>query len=93
MRRLLRWPVALAIPFRVVAAVNDERNARRLARHLDCTMGEARTLYRLARRDGYGAAYDAVFPPAADAGHAMTELPAVPESPGAQDELRSGPAA
>lgn len=62
MRRLLRWSSALAVPFRMLGAIGDERNARRLARHLNVPLPEARTLYRLARRDGYGAAHDAVFP-------------------------------
>ena len=62
MRRLLRWPSALAAPFRMLGAISDERNARRLAKHLHCSLPEARMLYRHARREGYGAAHDAMFP-------------------------------
>lgn len=63
MRRLLRWSSALAFPFRMLGVIGDERNARRLARHLNVPLPEARTLYRVARRDGFGAAYETVFPP------------------------------
>jgi len=40
----------------------DERNIRALARHLGCSKDEARRLYVAARQDGYGAAYQKVFP-------------------------------
>lgn len=40
----------------------DERNIRALARHLDCSMDDARKLYLASRIDGYGAAYRQVFP-------------------------------
>ena len=59
--RLLRWPATLARPFRALAAARDERNIRRLGRHVGCSMDDARELYRLSRRDGYGAAHEAVF--------------------------------
>jgi hypothetical protein len=39
----------------------DEANIRRLARHLGCPVETARQVYVLARRDGYGAAHQAVF--------------------------------
>lgn len=61
MRRFPRLPARLS-PLRLLAAISDERNARRLARHLGCSLADARTVYRLARRDGYGAAYETVFP-------------------------------
>jgi hypothetical protein len=40
----------------------DERNIRALARHLGCSKDDARRLYVAARKDGYGAAYQKVFP-------------------------------
>jgi hypothetical protein len=39
----------------------DEDNIRRLAAREDCSIDDARRLYVLARRDGYGAAHRAVF--------------------------------
>ena len=39
----------------------DVRNVRALSRHLDCSISTARSLYHLARRDGYGAAHQRVF--------------------------------
>jgi hypothetical protein len=61
MRRFLRWPATLARPFRALTAARDERNIRRLGRHVGCSIDDARELYRLSRRDGYGAAHEAVF--------------------------------
>ena len=46
---------------RGLRAVDDERNARRLARREQCSLADARRLYRLARERGYGAAHDEVF--------------------------------
>ena len=40
----------------------DERNVRALARHLGCSIEDARRLYLLSRRDGYGSAFRQVFP-------------------------------
>lgn len=64
MRRLVRLmllgAVAGALP--VLKRTGDERNVRALARHVGCSVGTARRLYQLARRDGYGAAYARVFP-------------------------------
>ena len=45
-----------------VGHAGDERNIRALARHLDCSMDDARKLYLASRIDGYGAAYRQVFP-------------------------------
>ena len=39
----------------------DRANIRRLAAHIDCSLDDAAQLYRLARRDGYPAAYQSVF--------------------------------
>jgi hypothetical protein len=39
----------------------DEDNIRRLAAREGCSIDDARRLYRLARRDGYGAAHRSVF--------------------------------
>ena len=61
MRRVPRVPALLAGPFRALVSAYDERNVRRLARRLGCSMDEAREVYRLARRDGFGSAHDAVF--------------------------------
>jgi hypothetical protein len=45
-----------------IGHAGDERNIRALARHLDCSMDDARKLYLASRIDGYGAAYRQVFP-------------------------------
>ena len=47
---------------RALDHASDERNIRVLARHLGCSKEEARRLYVSARQDGYGAAYQKVFP-------------------------------
>ena len=60
-RRVPHVPAILALPLRALATAYDERNIRRLARRLHCSMDEAREVYRLARRDGFGAAHDAVL--------------------------------
>jgi hypothetical protein len=41
---------------------SDERNVRALVRHVGCSKETARRLHRLARQEGYGAAYVRVFP-------------------------------
>lgn len=51
----------------------DERNIRALAAHVGCSLADARRLYRLSRRIGYGAAYAAVFP-----GRAIRGVPPYP---------------
>src|SRR5205823_12811846 len=63
----------------------NEANIRRLALHESCTMEEARRLYFLARRDGYGAAHRAVFGDGPRGG----QIAARAEGPGA--EAISGP--
>jgi methylphosphotriester-DNA--protein-cysteine methyltransferase len=47
---------------RFIDRAGDERNVRALARHLGCSNDEARRLYAAARKDGYGAAFQQVFP-------------------------------
>ena len=61
MRRVPRVHALLMSRFRALVAAYDERNIRRLAHRLGCSMDEAREVYRLARRDGFGAAHEAVF--------------------------------
>lgn len=96
MRRLLRWPARLS-PLRLLAAISDERNARRLARHIGSSLADARTVYRLARRDGYGAAYDAVFPngtPVRRQARAVSDRRAASgESPALEGEVSQAPPA
>jgi hypothetical protein len=46
----------------LIGRAGEERNVRALALHLGCSPETARRLYRLARKDGYGAAYMRVFP-------------------------------
>jgi hypothetical protein len=55
-----RLPDARAV-VRMLRHPRDEANIRRLASHLDCPIETARQVYVLARRDGYGAAHQAVF--------------------------------
>lgn len=64
MRRLAGLAVAMAtaLGWILLGRATDERNIRALARHVGCTPAEARRLYRLARKVGYGAAYAQVFP-------------------------------
>jgi len=80
MRRRLAAALAAmsALAYVVVGRATDERNVRVLAEHVGCTRAEARKLYRLARRIGYGAAYAEVFPGRAIPGVAPfpTDLPA-----------------
>jgi hypothetical protein len=52
----------VAYIYHAVGHLGDERNVRALARHLDCSMDDARKLYQVSRIDGYGAAYRQVFP-------------------------------
>lgn len=53
---------ALAYARRAVERAGDERNIRALARHLGCSVDDARRLYVASRQDGYGAAYQKIFP-------------------------------
>jgi hypothetical protein len=50
------------VSLRSIARGGEERNIRALARHLGCSIEDARRLYVAARRDGYGVAYRQVFP-------------------------------
>lgn len=52
----------VAYGLRAVGRVGVDRNVRALADHLGCSTDDARRLYFLARRDGYGSAYRQVFP-------------------------------
>jgi hypothetical protein len=61
MRRQLRWAATLANPFGALTRLWDERNIRRLSRHLHCSIGDAREIYVRARRDGFGSAHAAVL--------------------------------
>ena len=47
---------------RAIGQAGDDRNIRALARHLGCSTDDARRLYFLARRDGYGSAFAQMFP-------------------------------
>lgn len=64
----------------------DERSIRALARHLGCSRDEARRLYFAARHDGYGAAYQKVFPqgrpPMKDPSSPVTSVPVRPRKAG-----------
>jgi hypothetical protein len=51
----------IGLAFEAIRLGRDEVNIRTLARHLGCSVADARRLYHLSRRDGYGAAYEAVF--------------------------------
>jgi hypothetical protein len=53
---------AAALGWLGLGRASDERNIRALAAHIGCSKDEARRLYRLSRRVGYGAAYMKVFP-------------------------------
>ena len=53
--------VGLRLAGRLVDRSSDARNVRALAAHLDCSLDDARRVYRLARQYGYGAAYEQVF--------------------------------
>jgi len=60
--RVIPGFVAGALGVRYVAGrLRDEQNIRRLAAHEGCSIAEARQLYAIARREGYGAAQRAVF--------------------------------
>jgi len=61
MRHLFRLVATLGIAYQAVRLGRDETNVRRLARHLGCSLADARRLYQLSRRDGYGSAYATVF--------------------------------
>lgn len=52
----------VAYVHRAVGRAGDDRNVRTLARHVGCSIDDARRLYVLARQDGYGSAYRQVFP-------------------------------
>jgi len=51
--------IVASIP--IIGRLTDERNIRTLARHVGCSQDDARRLYHLARKHGYGAAYTEVF--------------------------------
>ena len=53
---------ALAGALSLMGRMDERRNVQALARHVGCSMETARDLYRLARREGYGAAYVHTFP-------------------------------
>ena len=53
---------ALAGALSVIERLDEQRNVRALARHVGCSVETAHGLYRLARREGYGAAYVHTFP-------------------------------
>ena len=63
MRRIVGAALAAAsfLALRLGDRLADERNIRRLAEHEGCSYRDARRLYRLARREGYGAAHGQVF--------------------------------
>ena len=62
-RRFLAFAAALtAVGYMALGRATDERNIRALADHVGCSAAEARRLYWLSRRLGYGAAYSEVFP-------------------------------
>jgi hypothetical protein len=61
MRHLFRLVATLGIAYEAVRLGRDETNIRRLARHLGCSLADARRLYQLSRQDGYGSAYATVF--------------------------------
>lgn len=53
---------AAVVTVPLLERASDERNVRTLARHVGCSIETARQLHRLARREGFGAAYASVFP-------------------------------
>jgi hypothetical protein len=62
-RRLAAVAAALTlVGYVALGRATDERNIRALAKHVGCSVAEARRLYWLSRRLGYGAAYAEVFP-------------------------------
>lgn len=86
MRRLTRMVLiaVAAVAPTFVGRASDERNVRALARHLGCSTETARTLYRLARRDGYGAAYAQVFP-----GRAIPGIPPFADAAGGESRAEA----
>jgi hypothetical protein len=56
--------IAATVPAAILDVIGQRRheaNIRRLAEREGCSIDDARRLYFLARRDGYGAAHRAVF--------------------------------
>jgi hypothetical protein len=80
MRRIPVVRALIAVVVRRVRAREDEGNVRRLARHLDCSTSDARSVYRLARERGYGAAYVAVF-------GAKTNAPRLEQREGSRQQM------
>ena len=61
MELLLGVLIALVSVALLLDRVWDARNITRLRQHYRCTDGQAARLYWAARRNGFGAAHDAIF--------------------------------
>jgi len=84
-RRLAAVAAAMTlVGYMALGRASDERNIRALADHVGCSVAEARRLYWLSRRLGYGAAYAEVFPGKA--------IPGVAPFPGPVAGAAGGPA-
>jgi hypothetical protein len=76
MRRFLSTLVVVGVVIGGLERARDELNARRLARRLGCSLLDARRVYAIARRTGFGAAYREVFGDSAVTGRGEASRPA-----------------
>ncbi len=73
--------LALLTGYELIRRRADAHNVERLRAEIGCSLEDARRLYAIARREGYGAAYETVF--GAPPRHARRRPIAAPATKGA----------